>query len=516
MKLSGEKISYASGIFFKTLLMLLLSFFLLQNGFTNGFLFRSGTPRGWFFPIFGIYIVVIACAILFYWGVLKLERDVYAYIAVFILALILRLIIFSVFLQEPVSDFYNYYKFGFNIKNRQTQEIAMIIADYQMPKMGGLALFNGILCYIFSDTMAGQQLAHVVLSTLICPAMFLAFKRIGKKPALLATLLYAIYPSSLVSAQYTTNNHGAALFFLISIYFFIEALNCPHTVKTLVLTAVSGVFLVISDFIHASAIILLIAMLIVTAFSILRGKGVRIKNTCAAALLVAIFFSLSSFGLWFLNSIYVIDDTRSITPLFKIVMGFNEHHRGFYSGDYDYIKAVPFEEQNRVCLNMLKDRLIKLSAADFGALISEKTGVAWFDHDLFFYFFDLGETEILNDPEAVDKLSEDELYEAHRRVDFTNGMRLLDALFLHTVYLLSIAGIIMQLLKKENEIILLSALVPLGWMLFIMISEVQSRYRFSAMPFYMLLAAAGVFSIKNALVSRKADSLPSSDSNIML
>ena len=497
----GEKASHWLGVLIKALLAFLLTFFVLRNVSMYGLAVRGDAESGWLFQLAGVYVLLIICTAAIFFGAIKIKRELLCCLVVFAFALALRLTIFIIFKQKPVNDFLNYYTFGLNIKNGDLHATAMMIGDYQMPKMGGLALFNTALCFIFGDTARGQQLAHVVLSALICPAICFSFRRLDKKVALLAALLYAIYPSSLISSQFSTNHHGAALFFIIAAGLFIEALNETGIRKKLLFASASAVFLILSDFIHSSAIIMIIAMVVITLFSILRDKKLRLKNLCATALLAVIFFSFGALGTQVLYKAHVIYDTRSITPLFKVLMGFNEYYRGAYSDDYNYVKGIPFDEQNRVCINMLRDRLNKLSLTGTLGLFAEKTDTAWFGNDLYFYFFIEDELDIFA-TERQTRLEAEELAFMARRIEFTDGMQAVDNLFLLIVYLLSAAGMVIRIKKKENEAFILSALVPLGWMLFIMISEVQSRYRFPAMPFYMLLASTGVFEI-GGLIKRK-------------
>ena len=498
----GERASHWLGVLIKAFLAFLLIFFVIRNISMYGLAVRGDAGSGWLFPLIGVYAALIAGTAAVFFGAVKIKREWLCLLVVFAFALALRLTIFIIFKQKPINDFLNYYTFGLNIKNGDLHTTAMMIGDYQMPKMGGLALFNTALCFIFGDTSRGQQLAHVVISALICPAICYSFRRLDKRIALLAALLYAIYPSSLISAQFSTNHHGAALFFIIAVGFFIEALSENGLKRKLLFAVVSAAFLVVSDFIHSSSIIIIIAMAVVMLFSVLRNKKLRLKNLCAAALLIAMFFSLGALGTQILYRAHVIYDTRSITPLFKVLMGFNEYYRGAYSDDYNYVKGIPFDDQNSVCLHMLKDRLNKLSPTGILGLFAEKTDVAWFGNDLYFYFFIEDELDIFA-TERQTRLEAEELTFMARRIEFTDGMQAVDNLFLLAVYLLSAAGMIIRIKRKENEAFILSALVPLGWMLFIMISEVQSRYRFPAIPFYMVLAATGVFELGGLIARRK-------------
>ena len=217
----------------------------------------SGGKNGYFPVIFLIYCLV-ATLYFFIIGYLRKRRENCIICAVlFLSAAIPRLLVVMIGIYKPYSDFLSYLQLGQYFFNKDYSSIAAFIADsYHMPKMAGIAIYNGLLSYIFSPTLIGLQISNIMTTSSISVMIYVLYVKYNKNVALIAAALFAVYPSNIVSTAVTTNQHGATLMFLVALYFFQRSLN-EQKFRGYLCIAVSAVFFTISNFIHQSVIIVL-------------------------------------------------------------------------------------------------------------------------------------------------------------------------------------------------------------------------------------------------------------------
>lgn len=122
-----------------------------------------------------------------------------------ILASILRLVVMFQNHYIPTNDFKWYYDAGVHLAGGDKAFVHEFLARYNIAKFGGLAVFMGIIAKLFSVKLIGFQTANIVITVLICIFIYLMIEDYNKKSAIIASILFAIYPENIISTQITTN-----------------------------------------------------------------------------------------------------------------------------------------------------------------------------------------------------------------------------------------------------------------------------------------------------------------------
>lgn len=81
---------------------------------------------------------------------------------------------------------------------------------------------------------------------------------------------------------------------------------------------------------------------------------------------------------------------------------------------------------------------------------------------------------------------------------FVTDISIANTLFTYFIWFLALIGIVTVLQKyNSGHYLYMLMYIPLGWMLFIMISEMQPRYRYQGMTIIILLAGLGEKTLKD-------------------
>ncbi len=220
-------------------IIFLIPFLIYDGGLLS--IFEDDGTKGNFYSLLWLYLAL--CIIYCFIGkkfISKMRSDLGIAISIFLLTAMPRLILLSKQIYIPTKDFDRYLNFGIDMYNGNYAAVADQIAVHSMPGMGGLAIWNGIIAKLFSPTLFGFQIANVVMVSLIAVLLYLLLKSYNKNVAIIAALLFALYPSSIVSTQITTNPHGAILLFLLAILCYQKAIMQQKMGQCICYTCITG------------------------------------------------------------------------------------------------------------------------------------------------------------------------------------------------------------------------------------------------------------------------------------
>lgn len=474
-------------------------------------LFVDSGRKGYFLPLVILYFIsVLIFVYLLYFLSNKLKERVG--IVLFTLSLIVRLLSLLSKLFVPMDDFKNYYEYGVNFYFGNYEDIAQVIAGYQMPKMGGIAVFNGILARIFSTTLLGSQIANCFITSCIVLLIYLLVKRINSDVAIIAGVIYAIYPSNIIQVQCTTNFHGATLFALLGLFLAIVLLERKLTpLKEIIGFVIVGFIFSTSDVVHPSAIIWIIALLCWMFFVTLQNNR-NVKKllfsyfTRVIPLLVS-YFVFSKLYIILFYSIGIISSKESVTILYKLAVGLNYDTSGMIAGStiYSDVKKIPYEEQGAYCIEIIKQEL-----SNFQSLISlfgKKIATLWYEGDTgigWTYKAKMQEYQMLLEEGSISQSVFDEFNQ------WISAVLRLDKFFVTICYFILSIGLIFKNIwhRVENNIMLFCfEWLLLGWIGVYLLIEVQPRYRYSGMIPVIILTAYGLYyiytTIREHFVQRK-------------
>ncbi len=445
----------------------------------------------------------------------------------FVMAFFLRLLSLLFSEYTPTNDFANYFHGAcYFAENGFSGGFYESLENYGIAEFAGQEIINGFLLKLLSPTLLGMQILNSVYLSGICVLIYEIGTKITTKTAAMAAIFYTFYPCSIISGHVTTNTHGAAFFMMVSILFFDRAQNEENKKKKIYNIVVCASSLVISNFYHPSAAIVVCAYAVYTlgcgiSDVIRTGRAYRTKKMSSneqlkgklilTAAILGLYFILSAGTLELLRASGFIRNEETHTILLKAVFGFNEETIGGYSQeDADFIFSYPQEEQNEACIRLIQERL--QDPLRTVALMVEKTKRTWFEGDNYFYFYADGVNVKYS---AQIGQMQDEWLRSEKKAEQIKVQTALSELstvndvFVYIMWGFALLGIATALWKhEERHMIYLILYIPLGWMLFIMISEMQSRYRYQGFIMIVLLAAYGLTEAIEFLHVKKEKSFP--------
>lgn len=439
-------------------------------------------------------------------------------ILLFMIAFILRLCTLFFSRYTPTNDFANYLNGAcYFTENGFPGGLYESLDSYGIPEFAGLAIINGSLLNIFSPTLFGMQILNSVYTSGICVFIYELGKKLDIRAGVAAAAFYTFYLAGLLSVQITTNTHGAAFFLLLSIILFDHAKNCEIVKKRFCWAVLCVVCLAISNYYHPSALIGVCAYIVYiigcTFSDALRSERVKKSamtiyertvrsNVVLVIFIVVVYFVLSTVPLtWLRNSGFIKYPEKNIV-LVKTLLAFNiDTYGGYSQEDMDIVSAYPQEEQDAVCIRMIQERIRE--PRKVMKLFLDKTKLAWFGGDNYFYFYMDGanawyqkQYEQLQDEQMLLQKQEEQMFAS----GILSQISIVNDMFVYGIWGLAFIGLLAVLRNcQEGHIVYCMMYLPLGWMLFIMISEMQSRYRYQGFLIVVLLAGYGMVSIRDII-----------------
>lgn len=406
-------------------------------------------------------------------------------LVIFLLALAPRLYFYSRVHYVPSNDFANYVDMGLAFARGDFALVASVSAGYQIASFSGLGVLNGLVMLVFGASARSFQLAQCVITSLSAVTVYLIARRFDEGSAPAAGFLFALYPANIVFSQVTSNQHPAVLFALASILFLLLALSSARRVRAGVFAALSGLMLLLSHYAHPSTITTLIAFGIfwlVLFFSSLRQKKELLRLLIIVAAFSAAFFGLRAGADAGMRSAGLLSrDIVEGTSLSKVVVGLNPETAGAYSAsDYGMVMEQPADKQAAFCWKIIRERLGQDKL--FG-LFDVKIMRTWMVKDTSFGWPFYGMESVPDDLSALVK-----------------AYTLFDFFYVAALFLFSWIGGLLRRRGGAGDLLLL---ILLGWMGVHLFIEIQTRYRYFAMPFLMIFAAYGFFAIVGSRRRRK-------------
>lgn len=439
-------------------------------------------------------------------------------IVIFFIALAVRLISLSFLEYTPTNDFAKYFNGACHFaENGFKQGVYSELLSYGIPSFAGQAIINGLLLHILSPTLLGMQVLNSIYTAGICLLIYLLGKEIEPKGAIVGAVFYTFYPLSILSTQMTTNHHGATFFMLLGINLFSVGLKNEEIKNRVFIFCSCAISLVVSNYYHPSNILTMCAFGIYMLIyeievcvkspqnficqlmdEIKQYRGIFISTV--TVLVLYVFFWKGTLLMITESGYYTSSSNFSVID--KFVVGLNFESGGGYNGDdYDLMASLPAEQRNAAGIKLIKERLSEHSLAEIVEFMIGKTEWAWYGIDNYFWFYNSWKQYEVN--EDMNSIT-DPIYKREYEEQWINhsswvaDIGAANTVFVYCMWGLALIGIISILWKCQNDNIIYWLLyIPLGWMLFVMISEAQSRYRYQSMAIIVLLGGFGLQTIRN-------------------
>ena len=302
-----------------------------------------------------------------------------------------------------------------------------------------------------------------------------------------AGVLYLLYPGSVFLAPVLTNQHLSELLLLAALYIVTGGKDEFRT--RAFRGGAAGLLLALSNAIRPSAVVVVLAVLVLLILELFRWKELGRSGLLAAAaeaVAIAAVYFLTGEGLSLLfrdtglNRYGLVNNV----PQWKFSLGLNQESSGGYSGaDADRVFAAGSVAQiQETARQLLKERLADLTPDRLFALFLRKIRAMWGEFEPIWWAV----TQNVTDGYAARGQMELLIWWQSKFERLSSGIYIADSLLIA-------AGCIRAAMKEEKgrDAALLLTLAALAYFCAHLFIEVQARYRTLLFAVVIPLAAIG-------------------------
>lgn len=469
--------------------LLFFGIILFSLGLLGGF-YVKGFEYFWGYSGYILVSFLCVCSVIYY-SLFHEELNNYnaffCVIGLFFLAFGVRFWVAMLLNYTPTNDFDNYYILGKAFSAHDFSITQKIVSGYRIPYFGGIAVFYGSLFKLFGTSRLTLTVINCVLSSLVCLSIYWVAYELNERYAFTAGLLYAIYPTSILSSVVNTNQHGSTLFYLTGI-----ALIMRYTKQKKVMTLiVGGIIFSLGQFLHPSIPPHIVAVIIFFFFMGVKFYGSRKEFLKGGVIFFLVVFVTINICVFSMKQTGVIENKDIPFSYFRgLVVGLDPVHKAqWYPGKELLFEGLTEEEADRKAVQLLKEHLKDpLITMD---LLKFKFVTMWFTPDNIIYFLIDG----CNSSEQG--VSIEHLWHIFNSQDifYTYGMYIL-----MLIYLFSLTD---KERRNRDYMAPLLMLLLYGWVTIHFLNELQQRYRYFGITIVTILASGGVEYLKEKYYLKK-------------
>ncbi|MBP3635676.1 MAG: glycosyltransferase family 39 protein [Bacilli bacterium] len=286
----------------------------------------------------------------------------------FITSLIIRIIVIIVANFPQVYDF----------KILLDASKAFSISDYSFNQWDhfsmwgyqtGFVIYQGLILKLIENEIILKILNAIYSSSLVLIIYAVAKKISTERSARIVSLLYMIFPFSLVLNTVLANHHLSTLLMYIGILFLIK--DEKH-IKDYVFAAI---LISLGNIIRPEGIIVVCSLLLYEFFRLKKDLILDTVKKISVFLIVYFLIGTTSSLIIQKSGINPVG-LKNTNPLWKFVLGFNHDTCGYYSGD-----DVIYQKDKKMEMDIIKERISK-NPAQMGKLFACKIDHFWLLSDM--------------------------------------------------------------------------------------------------------------------------------------
>ena len=456
--LSSNVVIYLSAVFAISIVILnVVGIVSFQKFFSFSSLYE-------FVTIIGSILVIAMISILLF----KIRDTKKFVVLLFIIAFVVRYLWIIFVDTYPTSDFKIMYDAALELAKGNYESVFYTgyfsVWVYQLGFTGYLA----IILKLFNNSLFVVKFINVIIISFITIIIYFSAKKlVNEKIARIPAILYALYVGSIVNTSVLTNQHLATLLFYLAILLILSDVNRKFR------WILVGLFIALGQIIRPEGPIVILALLLFFIFKNINDIKELKKSLlefCGIVLTISIIIKVVSFG--FINAGITQYELSNRDPLWKFVCGFNHDTKGTYSAeDSDYLDQFggigPEREKGE--LELIKERLSQ--PKKLAITLAYKYTIMWA----------LNDTSLqLSFTENVDKPM---LYDISLKLEKIQYI-------ITVMFMLGIINIIKRKDGFNNNHIYL--IIFLGYVLAHLLIEVQTRYRYFALPIFFIIASYSI------------------------
>jgi len=444
-------------------------------------------PFGLYVPL-GVIIAVllvsklrVICPIL-----VKPWKFSHLWLIIIILALTARLLWIFLINTTPVSDFNLMYSYAQKVHQGDFSGFHNYEYFARFMHDTVTVLYFSFFYYLSPSPLILIKIGNALWSTLAVYFMYKTGKQIyGEKLGLAAAFLLAIFPPAIMYTSQTMSENMAFTFFIISGYFFTSLIvqQPQDRWQTFRLLTLCGCSLAMANMFRMIGIVFLAAYLVYFLFNC------NFKKAFGYFFTILVTFSLYIYivsSVLLLSGITETHLWHSKEPFWTSVLkGTNFQTIGFWNEEDAKIPDIYNHDPKKItqaCKDIIKERLSSAPPAKLAIFYLLKFSAEWTNPDMSAYYWTV--------PNAVDTAS------SRYAIKYQSEILKVTAIIYFTLIYLSILSLI-ALFKDNKQFYKQSFFVILfvGYVLFLLITEAQSRYAFSVSWVLIVMAVGGIKSL---------------------
>lgn len=416
-----------------------------------------------------LIIVILTCGI-----IIRIQaRPSYVLLVVLSLSLVVRLLYVAAVPTEPVSDFKGLYEAAQassmgDFSWSHVSEGYFYFWGYQIP----FVLYESIIFRLFHSILM-LKLFNIFFMVGINYLLY----RIGQfflsdKAALCVAFIYAVFPGAVMYTSVLTNQHISLFFLLLGVLFFLRSKQWWGLL-------ISGVILAISDLMRPETIVILAAIICCGLLRYVQHPNIESIKRLAITVILMVGCYWMTKKLVELALIWMDIAPNGIgnrMPEWKFVLGLgNIEGYGSYSEEHISIFSIKDDSARRVMVAGIINELFRRPPLEIIRFFIGKIRYFWTDPQALKWSFRNVEDSMLILP-GVTAYAFQVYFQYLER-----GMLLL-------VYLLTLpVPILLWKEKKTNGAELFCIATVCVMFCVYLFVEVQPRYRYFAIPFWLLI-----------------------------
>jgi hypothetical protein len=329
----------------------------------------------------------------------------------------------------------------------------------------GFVFYQAAVMRVFGDALVWLQLLNALFMTATCLLVYvLGRSMFGERAAFAALVGYGLYLPPILGASVLTNQHLATMLFVLGITVLLRGARLDPWRAVAAASAVG-----LGHVIRPLGPVVLVAVGVYVVF-LMVSRDDRMRLALAGALfLVGFYGTFFAVSATFMVSGITETHLGNNNPQWKFVLGLNHETAGGYSAEDAALVAEAGSEEEREALQ--------------AALIAERTADVPGVLQLMLVKF----ARMWGEPDTL-------LFWAAAEVLNPGAFRLWKLLMVGQYAVVMFAGLFARRRLRRADgsaLVLVSALIGTYASVHLLI-EIQTRYRYFAMPFVLLLAGAGV------------------------
>lgn len=396
-----------------------------------------------------------------------------------ILTFSLRLAWVAAVNTEPVSDFYLYQDYAVKASEGVFRDFHATYALF--PFKFGYPLILSLVYRIFGSGLMAAKVFNCVISALTALVIYrIGSKAFNEMAGRSAGLVYALWPAQIMYSSVLASEHIFSLLFILSIALFLESERLESRWPGMLTMAAAGIPLALAHFIRPVSSILFPVLAIYLIIGPAEGTWKKSFVIKARKLLLfvagfLICFSLLAFMVKNLTGVSIWKSSSG----FNILVGTNYDSSGMYSNkDAEILDEfeLDFKKVHGEAAKRGLERIIG-NPAEFLKLVERKFRIMWGGEDYGFYWSTL-------------EFEESTGFNSALKENSTNYRFISQGYY---SILLFFAGVGFWFARKNR---VLFAVIPM--LVFEALAaahtilEVQSRYHYPAIPFFIIAAGYGI------------------------